>query len=63
MSDQLVIGDRVRIRTSQRVFVVAEVSPPGCTPRAPATYTLLLKPEDGKGPELLYGNAVLTRVA
>lgn len=63
MSEKLKVGDRVRIRTSQKVYVVAEVDPPGGTPLAPATHIVLLAPEDGKGPEQRYGNAVLVKVA
>lgn len=64
MSEKLKVGDRVRIRTSQKIFVVAEVDPPGGdSPLAPATQVLRLAPEDGKGPEQRYGNAMLVKVA
>jgi len=63
MSETLKVGDRVRIRTSQKIYVVAEVDPSGGTPIAPATQVVLLTPEDGKGPEQRYGNAVLVKVA
>jgi hypothetical protein len=64
MSEKLKVGDRVRLRTSQRIFVVAEVDPPGGdAPLPPATQVVLLTPEDGKGPEQRYGNAVLVKVA
>jgi hypothetical protein len=63
MSQKLKAGDRVRIGTSQKIYVVAEIDPPGCTPCLPATYTLRLTPEGGKGVELLYGDAVIVKVA
>jgi hypothetical protein len=62
MADLLKAGDRVRIRNSDRIFTIVEINPPGCTPYPPATFTVRMAPEDGKGPELLYGNAILTKV-
>jgi hypothetical protein len=63
MSEKLKAGDRVRVRNSQKIFVVAEIDPPGGdAPLAPATHVVLLRPEDGKGPDLRYGNAVLVKV-
>lgn len=62
MSEKLKVGDRVRIRTSQKIYVVAEIDLPGATPLAPATQVVLLTPEDGKGPEQRYGNAVLAKL-
>jgi hypothetical protein len=62
MADNLKVGDRVRIRDSVRAFTIAELNPPGCTPFPPATFTVRMTPEDGQGPEHLYGNAVLTKV-
>lgn len=62
MSEKLKVGDRVRIRTSQKIYVVSEVDPSGGTPIPPATQIVLLTPEDGKGPEQRYGNAVLVKV-
>ncbi|MFN3627434.1 MAG: hypothetical protein ACK4S3_06095 [Parvibaculum sp.] len=63
MSEQLRVGDRVRIRTGQRIFVVAEVDLPRSKPIPPCTSVVLIKPEDGKGPDQIYGNAFLTVVA
>ena len=63
MSQKLQVGDRVRIRTSQKIYVVSELDPSGGTPIPPATQIVLLTPEDGKGPEQRYGNAVLVKVA
>jgi hypothetical protein len=62
MSENLKTGDRVRIRSCQKSYVVAEIHPPGCMPYAPSTVTLRLTPENGKGPEQLYGNATLVKV-
>ena len=62
MSEKLKAGDRVRIRTSEKIYVVAEINPPGCNPLAPATYTLRLTPENGKGVEQLYGNVGVVKV-
>lgn len=62
MSETLKIGDRVRIRSGQKTYVVSELDPSGGTPIAPATQIVLLTPEDGKGPQQLYGNAVLAKV-
>lgn len=63
MSETLKVGDRVRIRTSQKIYVVSELDPSSGTPIPPATQIVLLTPEDGKGPEQRYGNAVLVKVA
>lgn len=63
MADDLKRGDRVRIRNSLRNFAIAEINPPGCTAFPPAAFTVRMVPEDGKGRELLYGNAVLTKAS
>lgn len=53
----------IRICTNQMIYVVAEVDLPGTLSLAPASQVVLLTPEDGKGPEQRYGNAVLVKVA
>jgi hypothetical protein len=64
MSEKLNVGDRVRVRNSLKIFIVAEIDPHGGdAPLAPATHVVLLRPEDGKGPDLRYGNAVLVKVS
>lgn len=63
MSEKLKVGDRVRIRTGQRIFVVAEIDLPGSQPIPPCTSVVLIKPEDGKGPNQIYGDAYLSKVA
>ena len=62
MSENLKVGDRVRIRAGQKIYVVTEIDPPGATPLAPAKHVVLLTPEDGKGVEQRYGGAFLTKV-
>jgi hypothetical protein len=61
MADEFKVGDRVHMRNSTRIFTILEINPPGCHPCPPATFTVRMMPEDGKGPQLLYGNAVLTK--
>ncbi|MEZ6030321.1 MAG: hypothetical protein R3C46_11290 [Hyphomonadaceae bacterium] len=63
MSDKLKVGDRVRIRSGQKTYVVTEIDPSGGTPIPPATQIVLLAPEDDKGPDQRYGNAALVKVA
>lgn len=62
MAEKLKVGDRVRIGKGQRIFAVAEVDPCGCNPLAPATYTVRIAPEDGKGVDLLYGNTGVEKI-
>jgi len=63
MSEKLKVGDRVCIRAGQKIYVIAEVDPSGGTPLAPSTYIVLLRPEDGKGPEQRYGDAFISKLA
>lgn len=54
--DKLKSGDRVRIGNSVRTFIVEEVDPPGALACAPSSYVVRIRQEDGKGPDLIYGN-------
>jgi hypothetical protein len=56
------VGDRVRIRTGHRIYQVIEIEPPEHHALLPATQIVRIKPEDDKGVEQLYGNAVLMKV-
>ncbi len=63
MSVKLKDGERVRVCMSHKIYVIAEVDPPGIAPLATAAYAVLLSPEDSKGPEQRCGDIFIAKVA
>lgn len=61
-SDKLKVGDRVKIRNGIKIYSVEEVDRPSWEAAPPSTYVVRMVPEDGKGPEVRYGNAALVKI-